>query len=171
MSAIEAIARADPMMSEALDLLRREVRVGPRFPDMTRNPHYFGQYVFLPNGWIVSVGYGSGHDCSNRGSWWPFSEEQALESHDCEVAIFRPDGSWFAPHADANPEEDEAMVQALRRMVAELGEEIDASDLKPPTMRQAWGNVSAGDFLRVVDAVATYQDGGPCACPDCVRGT
>jgi hypothetical protein len=62
-------------------------------------------YIKPDNGWVVSVGYCPHHYCSNR----DFSDlsidhmglaktrDEWATSPDAEVAIFRPDGSWFIP--------------------------------------------------------------------------
>lgn len=120
-------------IGQALDLLGREVEVkdpwGETFPDFGR---YENRKIHLPNGWVVSVGFGTRHDCANFGPHDPALDLD--RSADCEVALFTPKDEWFAPH-----------------------------------VRQVWGKVSADDLLAIVDAVATYRDGGPCPCPDCVR--
>lgn len=126
-------------IADALDLLRREVRVEEPGPVNSR--------VVLPNGWTVSVGYGYIHHCFNNYATSgedPVALALALrdgtrdwsQTPSCEVAIFAPDGSWFEPH-DSGP---------------------------------AWGDIPADQLLAIVDAVALYRDGGPCPCPDCIRG-
>lgn len=131
MSSIAAVAQELFTIGDALDLLMCEVRVdcmASCSPGVKDNAH-----IALPNGWIVSVGFGTCHHCSNYG---PRDRDLSiLKSPDCEVAVFCADGSWFRPH------------------------EV-----------YSWENVPARTTLAVVDAVATYQDGGPCPCPDCVSG-
>jgi hypothetical protein len=127
-------------IGDVLELLGRELRVArpplaaDRLPDELA---YFDrvwlcQWVHLPNGWVVSVAFGTNAHCSNYGPDDPSLD--LFTSPDCEIALFCPDGSWFTPHG-----------------------------------AQTWPEVAADDLLVVVDAVATYQDGGLCPCPDCVR--
>ena len=112
----------------------------PVIPSPQHVPRTFQQSVVMaPNGWEVSVGYGFSHHCRNYG---PPDPVIVLENTpDCEIALFTPDGGWFSPgHGDG---------------------ESDG--------RLTWDNFPAALILPLVDAVATYRDGDPCPCPDCVR--
>lgn len=119
-------------IGEALDLLRREVRVED-WHDSALHPYYINSWVHLPNGWEVSVGYGSSHLCSNQ-------RKKGIEfgdSPDCEIKIFTPNdgGYWWWSDCDGH---------------------------------DVFGWIPAEIMLKVVDAVATFREGGPCPCPTCV---
>jgi hypothetical protein len=132
-----SVVQAELTIGQALDLLRRELHVEALTSfdmDTEDNAH-----IALPNGWTVSVGFGTRHHCANYGP--PDRFLNIMNSPDCEVAIVRPDDAWFLPH-DASGEE---------------------------AGRQVWKEVPARTLLAVVDAVATCQEGDRCPCPDCVR--
>jgi hypothetical protein len=56
----------------------------------------------LPNGYVVSIGIGTTHYCSNKGICDNdlLAQQQMLhiESSDCEIAIIHPDGSLVTTH-------------------------------------------------------------------------
>ena len=83
-------------IGEAFEMLSRELRVKIRDDERMLNGR-----IFTPNGWTISVGFGSYHYCSNRQmspfmSPMPFKE--AIKGDDCEIAIFDPNDDWFVPH-------------------------------------------------------------------------
>lgn len=114
-------------IGEALELLSRETKV-ERVRD---GPAFRLARVTLPNGNVLSIGYGTGHYSSMR---WK-REANFDQTTDIELVIFR-EGERFA---------------------CLLDEEVSL-----------WGWVPVEHLLRVIDAVALYQEGGPCPCPDCL---
>jgi hypothetical protein len=71
--------------------------------------------IVLPNKWEISLGCCDAHYCSWRdlhsysidvyGTSKPAAEW--FSSPDAEIAIFRPDGSWYIPEeADAHPDDN-----------------------------------------------------------------
>lgn len=82
---------AEMTIEIALELLRREIRVDALVSfDMETEDL---ACIALPNGWTVSAGFGTRHYCRNYGP--ADAEIDIMAAPDCEVAIFRPDGSWF----------------------------------------------------------------------------
>lgn len=106
--------------------------------------------IDLPNGWSVSVAYHRFAYSDNRilQALPPTvePEEAALgRGKTAEIAIFRPDGAFFAPHCD--PGEESATV---------------------------WGYLNAREIDAVVETAATMppqEEPAFCPCPDCVRAT
>jgi len=64
--------------------------------------------VTLPNEWVVSIGCCDTHYCANRDfDTWTLdiygeskSPEEWFASPDAEIAIFKPDGSWYIPEGE-----------------------------------------------------------------------
>lgn len=119
--ALSAYERAITI-GEALELLRREVRVEEPGPANSR--------IILPNGWVVSVGCSYIHNCANHAMPDDDPVELALsllngtrdwtQTPNCEVAIFASDGTWFEPHG-SGPAWFDVPADRLLAMVDAVG--------------------------------------------------